>query len=140
MKVLLVCFVLVFLVGCGGINPAITKFDKENYEANKQLAIDQMKTWSFSSGVLLGMGLTNKVSFPIKSGEELRAVLTSPAIVLAITDLDTVCKKLGYWKEDDYDLGFSLGAKIRAGSQVAIQFVKDFFPDLMKYAPALFGL
>ncbi len=139
------CFVVALmctflLAGCSSINPAITKFDIANYEANKQLAKDQLKTWSFNSGFIMGLGLTNKVAFPIASAGDLRAVINSPAVVMAIVDLDEVCKKLGYWKDEDFDLGFSLGAKVRGGSQAAIEFIKDFFPDLMKYAPGVFGI
>ena len=135
--VLLICLML---GACASINPQISKFDLANYEANKQLAKDQLITWSFNSGFISGMGLTNKIAFPIKNGEELRAIINSPTALLALNDLDEICKKLGYWKDVDFDLGFSLGTKVRAGSQVAIQFVKDFFPQLMKYAPILFGL
>jgi uncharacterized protein YceK len=141
MKTLLVSAVILLLAtGCASINPQITKFDKENYKANKQFAKDQMETWSLSSGFILGMGLTNPIAFPIKSGDELRAVINSTPIILAIADLDRICKKLGYWNELDYDLGYALGAKTRLGSQAAIQMVRDFFPELMKYAPAVFGL
>jgi len=140
MKWIVVGILALSLVSCASINPKITKFDLENYEANKQMAKDGMKTWPLASGIIVGMGLTSPVQFPINDSSGLRPVLTNPAIILALTDLDDVCKRLGYWNEEDYWLGFSLGAKIRAGSQVAIQFVKDFFPELMKYAPVLFGL
>ena len=139
-KIFLLVLFFAFSMGCASINPQITKFDKENYKANKQLAKDQMETWSLSSGFILGMGLTNPIAFPIKSGDELRAIMNSTPIVLAIADLDQICKKLGYWNETDYDLGYALGAKTRLGSQAAIQMVRDFFPELMKYAPAVFGL
>jgi len=128
------------LVSCASVNPQISKFDLANYEANKQLAKDQLTTWSFNSGFISGLGLTSKIAFPIQDSAGLRAIINSPTALLALNDLDEVCKKLGYWKDIDFDLGFSLGAKVRAGSQVAIDFVKDFFPHLMKYAPFLFGL
>ena len=131
---------MVILAACSSINPQISKFDLANYEANKQLAKDQLTTWSFNSGFITGLGLTSKIAFPIKNGEELRAVINSPMALLALNDIDEICKKLKYWKDEDFDLGFSLGAKVRAGSQIAIQFVKDFFPQLMQYAPLLFGI
>jgi len=140
-KILIGLLSIVLLAGlfsCASVNPQITKFDLANYEANKQLAKDGMVTWSFNSGFIAGLGLTNPIAFPIKNSDELRAVINSPATVLALNDLDVICKKLGYWKDEDFDLGFSLGAKVRAGSQAAIQFVKDWFPQLMKYAPMLF--
>jgi hypothetical protein len=133
-------FIISLCVGCASINPQITKVDMANYEANKQLAKDQMKTWSLNSGFILGMGLTNKIAFPITSSDQLRAVITSSSVILAMNDLDVICKKLGYWNDEDYDLGYSLGAKVRLGSQVMIQMVRDLFPELMKYAPALFGM
>lgn len=136
----IVLAVVLTLSGCASLNPQISKFDLANYEANKQLAVDQMKTWSFNSGFIGGLGLTNKIAFPIRSAGELRAVINSPTVLLAIVDLDEVCKKLGYWRDLDYDLGFSLGAKARGGSQAAIEFVRSFFPQLMRYAPALFGI
>jgi len=140
MKWVVVGILVLSLAGCASINPKISKFDLENYEANRQLAKDGMRTWSLSSGIITGMGLTSPIKFPIQDSSSLRPILTSPAIVLALSDLDDVCRKLGYWNEEDFLLGFSLGAKIRAGSQVAIQFVKDFLPELMQYAPFLFGL
>jgi hypothetical protein len=128
------------LVSCASINPQISKWDLANYEANKQLAKDGMKTWSLNSGFIVGLGLTDPIKFPITSAGQIRAILNSPEIALALTDLDEVVKKQGKWSPDDYDLGFFLGTKVRAGSQAAIQFVKDFMPQLMQYAPMLFAL
>ncbi len=139
-KIFIPLMMLVFLVGCASIDPKLTKWDLQNYKANKQLALDGMKTWSLNSGFIAGLGLTNPIAFPITTNAQLRAIISSPAAVLALADLDAVVKKQGKWSDEDYDLGFFLGTKVRAGSQAVIDFVKTFLPDLMKYAPALFAL
>jgi uncharacterized protein YceK len=140
MKICIAILLCLMLVGCASVGPQISKFDLQNYKANKQLALDGMKTWSLNSGFIAGLGLTNPIAFPITTNDQLRAVINSPATVLALADLDAVVKKQGKWSDEDYDLGLFLGTKVRAGSQAAIQFVKDYLPQLMEYAPMLFAL
>jgi hypothetical protein len=142
MKLRLITIVIIclMLVGCASLGPQISKFDLANYKANKQLALDGMTTWSLNSGFITGLGLTNPIAFPITTNAQLKAVINSPAAVLALSDLDAVVKRQGKWSDVDFDLGFFLGTKVRAGSQAAIQFIKDYLPQLMEYAPMLFAL
>lgn len=141
MKTIFIIIVsLMLLAGCASINPKVAKWDAENYQANKDLAIALAKTQSLNSGFIAGLGLVDEIKFPIITSGQLRAVIDNPALAIALNDIDEVTKKLGYWNDTDYDLGFYLGARVRAGSQAIIQFVKDFFPQLTSYAPALFAL
>ncbi len=140
MRYLLITVLMFSLVACSTINPKIIKWDAENYKANKELAVALAKTQSLNSGFVAGLGLVNQVKFPITSSGQLRAIIDNPALAIALNDIDETVKKLGYWNDTDYDLGFYLGSRVRAGSQAVIQFVKDFFPQLMQYAPALFAL
>ena len=140
MRYLLIAVLSFCLAACSSINPSVIKWDAENYQANKDLAIALAKTQSLNSGFVAGLGLVDEIKFPITTSGQLRAVIDNPALAIALNDIDETVKKLGFWNETDYDLGFYLGARVRAGSQAIIQFVKDFFPDLMQYAPALFAL
>jgi hypothetical protein len=140
MKYFLITILIFSLVGCAAINPKVIKWDAQNYQANKDLAISLAKTQSLNSGFIAGLGLVDQIKFPITTSGQLRAIINSPALVIALIDIDEMVKKLGYWSDTDYDLGFYLGARVRAGSQAVIQFIKDFMPDLMQYAPALFAL
>ncbi len=140
MKTCIVVLLCLMLVGCAAVNPKVAKWDAENYQTNKDLAIALAKTQSLNSGFVAGLGLVDQVKFPIMSSGQLRSIINSPALIIALIDVDETVKKLGYWNETDYDLGFYLGSRVRAGSQAVIQFVKDFMPDLMQYAPALFAL
>jgi hypothetical protein len=140
MKIFAIVLLCLMLVGCSTLNPKVIKWDAENYQANKDLAIALAKTQSLNSGFVAGLGLVDQVKFPITSSGQLRAIIDNPALAIALNDIDETVKKLGYWNDTDYDLGFYLGSRVRAGSQAVIQFVKDFFPQLMSYAPALFAL
>jgi hypothetical protein len=140
MKTCIAILLCLMVMGCASINKPLLKFDAENYKANKAMAVASMKTWSLNSGFISGLGLTDKIKFPITSAGELRPILNSPPMAIALVDLDDVVRKRGYWSDEDFDYGFFLGTRVRAGSQAAIEFVKSYLPQLMEYAPMLFAL
>lgn len=119
-----------------------SKWDYKLYESNLKLADEGMKTWACNSGFISGLGLTNKVAFPItlNNSSEAQALLSSPTIALGLADLDVIAKKYNYWHERDFDLCYSLGVKVRLGTTGGVDVIKAFFPDLMKYLMPLSGL
>lgn len=143
MKIIFLIAILFLLVGCAQIAPQVTKFDMQNYNTNKQFAKDSLKTWSFNSGFITCAGLSNKVIFPIKSADEVRAILANPNITLGLAELDQIAKDLKdetgqpYWKDEDERLGCTLGIKARVSVMSAVSIGK-LFPTLQPYLSLIF--
>lgn len=132
-----IAIAFLFVAGCSSISTQTIKLDSENYEANKTLARETLKTWSFNSGFITCAGLTDKMKFPILSASEARALLQNSQIALGIAELDEIAKKRASWSDEDYDYGCSLGIKARVGSLAAIDILK-LFPTVSPYLKAVF--
>jgi hypothetical protein len=94
----------------------------KNYEASVQIAKDLLKTWRLNSGFIRG-SLGDKLNqFPAEA-------------IKAMNDLDRLAAK----KEiDDFDLGYSLGARVRLMGAIIQNTLKQYAPEVLKYIPMVF--
>lgn len=100
------------------------KIDLQNYDASKQLAKDFLKTWPLNSGFLRGA-----------LGEKLQEF---PAgVVGAMDQLDRLAMKQEF---TDFELGFSLGARVRMLGAIVQEALKLYSPEVLKFVPSLLSL
>ena len=130
---------MIGLVGCAQLSGPIVKMSHENYIANKKMAEESLIQCSATLGFVDGLGLTDKVKFPINTAKELRAVINSPAVSLGLIELRDLCetqagldaKGKPYWDKQDYIRFYVLASEVRMGVQSAIDLGKLIFPDIM---------
>ena len=125
-------------MGCAAVSGPLVKVSHENYVANKKLAIEALTQCSGNIGFLDGLGLMDKVKFPINTTSELRPIIKSPAAVLGLIELRELCENKEqkpdgskYWSDEEYNAFYVLGAEVRMGVQSAIDIAKLLFPDFM---------
>jgi PIN domain nuclease of toxin-antitoxin system len=131
-KILIVVILCGFLFfGCS-LGKQIIKLDQQNYEANKTLAKETLKTWSFNSGFITCAGFADKIKFPVTTASEARALLQNSQITLGLAELDEIAKKRGFWIDEDYDYGCSLGIRART-AVLAVTDILKLFPTIAPY-------
>jgi hypothetical protein len=122
---MLILLFLFLSLGCSAIRgniQSIVAEDVKNYEASVQIAKDLLKTWRLNSGFIRG-SLGDKLNqFPAEA-------------IKAMNDLDRLAAK----KEiDDFDLGYSLGARVRLMGAIIQNTLKQYAPEVLKYIPMVF--
>ena len=126
---LLICAIVIALgmSGCAYIQSAAKdagQIDLKNAEATRQLARDMLSTWKLNSGAIRG-------ALGPKLGE-----LPAQAVE-AMKELDALAEKT---ELTDYDLGYSLGARVRMLSSIVQETFKLFAPEILKYIPSVLAL
>lgn len=120
MKWILIFFLVVSLVGCTSIQKSaikVSETDLKNAEASRTVAKNFLLTWKLNSGFIRGTLGDRLNQFPHEA-------------VKAMDELD----KLAEQEElSDFDLGYSLGARVRLLSEVVVKALKQSFPGILKY-------
>jgi len=109
--------------GCATIQ-VISEQDLKNAETSKIIAKNLLSTWKLNSGFIRG-ALGNKIS-----------ELPNQAVE-AMNELDKLAEKTDL---TDYDLGYSLGLRVRALSSIVQEVFKIYAPEVLKYLPSLLTL
>lgn len=119
--------VVMILASCASIRGdivAISKEDLKNAETSRTVAKNFLKVWALNRGFIDGV-------FYKQEGQ-------IPGDTLATMDqLNMRAKERGYWDQEDYDLGYSLGLKEKALNSVIRELIKMYAPSIMDYLPAL---
>ena len=129
--VILLTVAVVLTQGCGIFRESaigISASEVKNNNATRKVAINYLQIWPMQSGFLHGLMQHREDEFP-------------EHIVDAINELDDLAAKLA--TEDpnsmfDYDLGLSLGLRVRMLGAVVEEVFKAYSPDILNIVPLLF--
>jgi len=125
MKWILILFLVVSLVGCASIRADLIKLSQEDFqnaEATRVISKNLLLTWGLNSGFLRGA-----------LGDRLNQL---PAeAVKAMDELDTLAKKIEW---NDFELGYSLGLRVRLLGEVVTNALKLYAPEILKFLPLTF--
>jgi len=123
---LCVMFFAFFMVGCAGTRGDIVKIteeDKLNAETSRTAGRNLLSTWSVNSGFVRGsLGLERISALPV-------------GVVKAMDELDVLAAKTTW---TDFELGYSLGLRVRLLSEIVAQALKLYAPEVLKYIPMAF--
>ncbi len=125
--ILIVFMCAVFLGGCSSMQSGMAKagqIDLKNATATRQLAKDLLSTWKLNSGFIRG-ALGPKIS-----------ELPNQAVE-AMKELDALAEKTD---ANDYDLGYSLGVRVRMLGSVVMEAFKLYSPEVLKFVPSVLAL
>lgn len=141
MRILVVLMTLL-LLGCSTskeITKQTIKFDKQYHENLMKSADVRMQYVSCDVGLIDGLGIANAAKFPIKSGEDARALLANPAISIALGEMVEAVKsfkdangKYVYWSDEEYQKCYVVGLGYRVVALSTIDVLK-LFPQLAPY-------
>ncbi len=115
---------VMFLASCASIRGDIVAFSKEdlkNATTSRTVAKNLLKTWKLNSGFIRGALGTNIDQLPQQA-------------IQAMNELDKLADKKDL---NDYDLGYSLGLRIRALNSVVQEAIRIYAPNILDYLPAL---
>jgi hypothetical protein len=126
-KLFVLMTVVIFLaVGCGATRKDLIKIANEdvtNAETSKEVAGKFLKTWSINSGFVRGaLGPDRMNALPV-------------GVVNAMDELDVLAAKTNW---TDFELGYSLGLRVRLLSEIVAQALKLYAPEVLKYIPMAF--
>jgi hypothetical protein len=99
----------------------LTKLDAANAEVSRQVATDLLKTWRLNSGFVRGALGPKFTELPAQ-------------VVVAMDELDKMALKTTW---DDFDLGYSLGLRVRLLAATVTQALRLYAPDVLTYLPSL---
>ncbi len=114
-------------MGCASIRGDIVVLSREdlkNAATSRVVAKNLLKTWKLNSGFIRGALGTNMGQLPAQA-------------VLAMDELDKLAEKVDL---NDFDLGYSLGLRIRALNSIVQEAIKMYSPNLLDYLPSLLRL
>ena len=122
-KSLAIVFVGLMLAGCGAMRVGLVEMSKEdvkNAEAVREAATNFLSTWDLNSGFIRGSLGPRLDEFPAQ-------------FILAMTELDELTAKND--EPTDFDLGYSLGLRVRTLEALVQDALKQFAPDVLNYLP-----
>ena len=131
LKTILLATLLLALTGCSTLRKdavSISESEVKNLHATQEIARNYLKIWPMQSGFIHGLMEHRQGEFP-------------EHIVDAINELDNLSAKLLTGDPNeilDYDLGLSLGLRVRMLGAVVEEVVKAYSPDLLDLVPLLF--
>lgn len=118
-------FILIFLplfLGCTAMQKSIinlSKTDIKNAETSRVLATNLLSTWKINSGFIRG-ALGDRIN-------------KMPAeIVKAMDELDKISEQTEW---NDFELGYSLGVRVRLLGDLILNCLKVYAPDVLQYIP-----
>ncbi len=121
-------FFVVCLALCSGCSylrsgmVSLSKEDLANAEAMRTTAGNLLSTWKMNSGFIRG-ALGDKINqFPAE-------------VVKAMAELDALAEKKDL---NDFDLGYSLGTRVRLMGAMIQNVVKQYAPEVLQYFPIAF--
>jgi len=120
MKKFFYLIITLLLIGCTSLQKSaikVSEIDLKNAEASREVAKNLLSTWKLNSGFIRG-SLGDAINqFPHEA-------------VKAMDELDKLAEKTD---PDDFDLGYSLGARVRLAGEIIVQAIKHYFPRLLEY-------
>lgn len=126
-----ICIILTLVIsltpGCSYIRRGVVglgQWDIKNAEASKQLARDFLSTWPLNSGFIRASLGENIDKLPHQA-------------VKAMDELDTLAAKTGW---SDFELGASLGLRVRMLGSLIVATLQQYFPNVLKDIPSLVEL
>ena len=128
MKRILLTLILVMVLGLGCVGMRgdivkITEEDKLNAETSRIAAKNLLSTWAVNSGFIRGsLGPDRMNALPM-------------GVVKAMDELDVLAAKT-IWT--DFELGYSLGLRVRLLSEIVAQALKLYAPEVLRYLPLVF--
>src|SRR4030042_709416 len=120
MWLILILLLLLSSLGCSAIRgniQAVVAEDVKNYETSVQIAKDLLKTWRLNSGFIRGSLGDRLNQFPAE-------------VIKAMNDLDRLAAKKDI---DDFDLGYSLGARVGLMGALITNTLKQYAHEVLKY-------
>jgi hypothetical protein len=120
MKKILILIVVLFLISCTSLQKSaikVSEIDLKNAEASRTLAKNFLSTWKLNSGFIRGTLGDRLNQFPHEA-------------VKAMDELDKLAEKV---ELTDFDLGYSLGARVRLLGEVVVEALKHYFPKVLEY-------
>ncbi len=125
MRYLVIAIITLCMVGCAGLRKdliQISKEDMKNAETTRIVAKNMLLSWKLNSGYLRGV-----------MGDR---ILELPSSALkAIQELDILAEKQNL---SDYELGYSVGLRVKLLGHLVENAIKEVAPDLIRYLPIAF--
>lgn len=123
---LLLCLLV---AGCAMIRQSaidISEEEVENAEAARVVAVNYLSIWPIQSGMIRGALGARIEELPVQA-------------VSAMDELDQLAEQMnGMSDPNDYDLGLSLGLRIRLLGSVVQEALEIYAPDIINLVPILF--
>jgi len=122
-RIIVVILGLFLLAGCSLYRESLVEMSREdvkNADAVREAALNFNSTWNINSGFIRGALGERIAEFPAQ-------------FISAIDELDKIANK-----EDqltDYDLGYSLGLRVRTLEALVQDALKQFAPNVLEYLP-----
>lgn len=120
MKKYLIFILIPFLVSCTSLQKSaikVSEVDLKNAEASRIAGKNLLSTWKLNSGFIRGTLGDRLNQFPHEA-------------VKAMDELDKLAEKT---ELTDFDLGYSLGARVRLLGEMVVQAIQHYFPKLLEY-------
>lgn len=100
---------------------SLSEQDLKNAETTRTLAKNLLLTWKLNSGFIKG-ALGDRINqLPLQ-------------VIKAMEELDSLAGKQNL---EDFDLGYSLGLRIRLLSDLVVDALKLYAPEVLKYLPLI---
>lgn len=125
MKWILVFILSISLISCSGLRKDLVKLsqsDLKNAEASRVISKNLLSTWPINSGFIRG-GLGDRLNQ--MPGE----------FIKAMEELDKLSMKTEW---SDFELGYSLGLRVRLLGEIITNTLKTYAPEVLKYLPLVF--
>jgi len=120
MKKIFILILALGLLGCTSLQKSaikVSEIDLKNAEASRAVAKNFLSTWKLNSGFIRGTLGDRLNQFPHEA-------------VKAMDELDKLAEKT---ELNDFDLGYSLGARVRLLGEIVVQAIKHYFPKILEY-------
>lgn len=131
MRTFLLIVALLSLVGCVAIRESALNISAEevkNNEVTRQVALNYLSIWPMQSGFIQGALGPRLDELPAQAVEAIDE-LDRLADQLSITDPNSI---------EDWDLGLSLGLRVRLLTAVVQEALEMYAPDVLDLIPLLF--
>lgn len=125
MKKFLIVLLVPLFFGCGSVQKGIVSLseqDIKNAETSRVVAKNLLSTWKLNSGFIRGALGDRLNQLPV-------------GVVKALDELDLLADKMG---PNDFDLGYSLGLRVRLLSELVANALKLYAPEVLQYLPLTF--
>lgn len=119
-KKIFIFILVILLISCTSLQKSaikVSEIDLKNAEASRTVAKNFLLTWKLNSGFIRGTLGDRLNQFPHEA-------------VKAMDELDKLAEQEEW---NDFDLGYSLGARVRLLSEVVVKALKQYFPKVLKY-------
>ena len=126
MKKLMIFLVCVVLCGCATLRKSaidISIEEVENAKATREVAINYLQIWPIQSGFIKGALGHRMDEFPAQAVEAIKELDQ-----LAANDPNDMV---------DYELGLSLGLRVRLLGSVVLEALKTYAPDVLELLPLI---